>query len=69
MIGSCGTNTCPLTPEAQSLDYRGSVMLLGPVCAAVHSHLLSLTKGQFEIRYMPWLQWTAFPEVWLVNNL
>nr|XP_055185769.1 endoplasmic reticulum membrane-associated RNA degradation protein isoform X4 [Nyctereutes procyonoides] len=38
-------------------------MLLGPVCAAVHSHLLSLTKGQFEIRYMPWLQWTDFPEL------
>nr|XP_025861627.1 endoplasmic reticulum membrane-associated RNA degradation protein isoform X2 [Vulpes vulpes] len=52
------------TESAQSLDYRGSVMLLGPVCAAVHhSHLLSLTKGQFEIRYMPWLQWTAFPEL------
>ncbi|CAD7678263.1 unnamed protein product [Nyctereutes procyonoides] len=51
------------TESAQSLDYRGSVMLLGPVCAAVHSHLLSLTKGQFEIRYMPWLQWTDFPEL------
>ncbi|XP_059032435.1 endoplasmic reticulum membrane-associated RNA degradation protein isoform X2 [Mustela lutreola] len=48
---------------AQSLDYRGSVRLLGPVCEAVHSHLLSLTKGQFEIRYVPWLQWTAFPEL------
>ncbi|XP_032194311.1 endoplasmic reticulum membrane-associated RNA degradation protein isoform X5 [Mustela erminea] len=48
---------------AQSLDYRGSVRLLGPVCEAVHSHLLSLTKGQFEIRYAPWLQWTAFPEL------
>uniref|UniRef100_A0A8C7A0U2 ER membrane associated RNA degradation n=1 Tax=Neovison vison TaxID=452646 RepID=A0A8C7A0U2_NEOVI len=51
------------TRSAQSLDYRGSVRLLGPVCEAVHSHLLSLTKGQFEIRYAPWLQWTAFPEL------
>ncbi|XP_034525385.1 endoplasmic reticulum membrane-associated RNA degradation protein isoform X3 [Ailuropoda melanoleuca] len=51
------------TQSAQSLDYQGSVRLLGPVCEAVHSHLLSLTKGQFEIRYTPWLQWTAFPEL------
>ncbi|XP_022376702.1 endoplasmic reticulum membrane-associated RNA degradation protein isoform X4 [Enhydra lutris kenyoni] len=51
------------TRSAQSLDYRGSVRLLGPVCEAVHSHLLSLTKGQFETRYAPWLQWTAFPEL------
>uniref|UniRef100_A0A8P0P1J3 ER membrane associated RNA degradation n=1 Tax=Canis lupus familiaris TaxID=9615 RepID=A0A8P0P1J3_CANLF len=57
------TDCVVYTESAQSLDYRGSVMLLGPVCAAVHSHLLSLTKGQFEIRYMPWLQWTAFPEL------
>ncbi|XP_047588444.1 endoplasmic reticulum membrane-associated RNA degradation protein isoform X3 [Lutra lutra] len=56
---------CALSsPSAsQSLDYRGSVRLLGPVCEAVHSHLLSLTKGQFETRYAPWLQWTAFPEL------
>lgn len=51
------------TGAAQSLDYPGSVRLLGPVCEAVHSHLLSLTKEQFEIRYTPWLQWTAFPEL------
>ncbi|XP_045860324.1 endoplasmic reticulum membrane-associated RNA degradation protein isoform X5 [Meles meles] len=51
------------TQSARSLDYRGSVRLLGPVCEAVHSHLLSLTKGQFETRYAPWLQWTAFPEL------
>ncbi|XP_032693101.1 endoplasmic reticulum membrane-associated RNA degradation protein [Lontra canadensis] len=51
------------TRSDQSLDYRGSVRLLGPVCEAVHSHLLSLTKGQFETRYAPWLQWTAFPEL------
>ncbi|XP_058389948.1 endoplasmic reticulum membrane-associated RNA degradation protein isoform X6 [Diceros bicornis minor] len=49
--------------SAQDLDYWGSVRLLGPVCEAVHSHLLSLTKGQFEIRYAPWLQWTSFPEL------
>ncbi|XP_023110385.2 endoplasmic reticulum membrane-associated RNA degradation protein isoform X2 [Felis catus] len=51
------------TQSAQSLDYPGSVRLLGPVCEAVHSHLLSLTKEQFEICYTPWLQWTAFPEL------
>ncbi|XP_023370425.1 endoplasmic reticulum membrane-associated RNA degradation protein isoform X3 [Otolemur garnettii] len=37
--------------------------MLGPVCAAVHSHLLSLTKVQFEVGYTPWLQWTSFPEL------
>uniref|UniRef100_A0A8C9KQ12 ER membrane associated RNA degradation n=1 Tax=Panthera tigris altaica TaxID=74533 RepID=A0A8C9KQ12_PANTA len=51
------------TESAQSLDYPGSVRLLGPVCEAVHSHLLSLTKERFEICYTPWLQWTAFPEL------
>ncbi|GAB5572066.1 endoplasmic reticulum membrane-associated RNA degradation protein isoform X3 [Prionailurus iriomotensis] len=51
------------TESAQSLDYPGSVRLLGPVCEAAHSHLLSLTKEQFEICYTPWLQWTAFPEL------
>uniref|UniRef100_A0ABI7YMR0 DUF4209 domain-containing protein n=1 Tax=Felis catus TaxID=9685 RepID=A0ABI7YMR0_FELCA len=56
------------TQSAQSLDYPGSVRLLGPVCEAVHSHLLSLTKEQFEICYTPWLQWTAFPEVFLLNG-
>ncbi|XP_045356306.1 endoplasmic reticulum membrane-associated RNA degradation protein isoform X4 [Leopardus geoffroyi] len=56
------------TESAQSLDYPGSVRLLGPVCEAVHSHLLSLTKEQFEICYTPWLQWTAFPEVFLLNG-
>ncbi|XP_034848057.1 endoplasmic reticulum membrane-associated RNA degradation protein-like isoform X2 [Mirounga leonina] len=51
------------TQSAQSLDYRGTVLLLGPVCEAVHRHLLSLTKGQFDTRYTPWLQWTALPEL------
>ncbi|XP_045700171.1 endoplasmic reticulum membrane-associated RNA degradation protein isoform X2 [Phyllostomus hastatus] len=53
---------------AQGLDFRESVRLLGPVCEAVHSHLLSLTKAQFGIQYAPWLQWThspqLFPEIW-----
>ncbi|XP_077613531.1 endoplasmic reticulum membrane-associated RNA degradation protein isoform X3 [Crocuta crocuta] len=57
------TDCVVYTESAQSLDYPGSVRLLGPVCEAVHSHLLSLTKGQFELRYTPWLQWTAFPEL------
>jgi hypothetical protein len=30
-------------------------------------HFLSLTKEQFEIQYAPWLQWTSFPEVCLLN--
>uniref|UniRef100_A0A8D2BBW6 DUF4209 domain-containing protein n=1 Tax=Sciurus vulgaris TaxID=55149 RepID=A0A8D2BBW6_SCIVU len=47
----------------QSLDYQRSVRLLGPVCEAVHLHFLSLTKGQFETQYMPWFQWTSFPEL------
>uniref|UniRef100_A0A2K6TMR2 ER membrane associated RNA degradation n=1 Tax=Saimiri boliviensis boliviensis TaxID=39432 RepID=A0A2K6TMR2_SAIBB len=47
----------------QGLDCWGSVRLLGPVCEAVHSHFLSLTKGQFEIQYAPWFQWTSFPQL------
>ncbi|XP_047413309.1 endoplasmic reticulum membrane-associated RNA degradation protein isoform X8 [Sciurus carolinensis] len=47
----------------QSLDYQRSVRLLGPVCEAVHLHFLSLTKGQFETQYIPWFQWTSFPEL------
>ncbi|XP_076714121.1 endoplasmic reticulum membrane-associated RNA degradation protein isoform X1 [Callospermophilus lateralis] len=47
----------------QSLDHQASVRLLGPVCEAVHLHFLSLTKGQFEIQYIPWFQWTSFPEL------
>ncbi|KAM5228746.1 endoplasmic reticulum membrane-associated RNA degradation protein [Ctenodactylus gundi] len=47
----------------QSLNYRQSVQLLGPVCEAVHLHFLSLTKEQFEIRYTSWFQWTSFPEL------
>ncbi|XP_012880037.1 PREDICTED: endoplasmic reticulum membrane-associated RNA degradation protein isoform X3 [Dipodomys ordii] len=47
----------------QDLDYWGSVRLLGPVCEAVHLHFLTLTKEQFEIQYIPWFQWTHFPEL------
>ncbi|XP_012880036.1 PREDICTED: endoplasmic reticulum membrane-associated RNA degradation protein isoform X2 [Dipodomys ordii] len=50
----------------QDLDYWGSVRLLGPVCEAVHLHFLTLTKEQFEIQYIPWFQWTHFPEVFLL---
>ncbi|XP_058521390.1 endoplasmic reticulum membrane-associated RNA degradation protein isoform X2 [Ochotona princeps] len=45
------------------LDYRDSVRLLGPVCDAVQLHFFSLTKGQFETRYAPWLQWTGIPQL------
>ncbi|XP_014993227.2 endoplasmic reticulum membrane-associated RNA degradation protein isoform X2 [Macaca fascicularis] len=57
------TDCVSYTESDQGLDYWGSVRLLGPVCEAVHSHFLSLTKGQFEIRYAPWFQWTSFPEL------
>ncbi|XP_033090069.1 endoplasmic reticulum membrane-associated RNA degradation protein isoform X2 [Trachypithecus francoisi] len=57
------TDCVSYTESEQGLDYRGSVRLLGPVCEAVHSHFFSLTKGQFEIRYAPWFQWTSFPEL------
>ncbi|CAK6446443.1 unnamed protein product [Pipistrellus nathusii] len=49
--------------SAQGLDYEGSVRLLGPVCEAVHMHFSSLTKGQFEVQYAPWFQWTSSPEL------
>lgn len=68
----CGPSvvlTCLLILQAQALDYQGSVRLLGPVCEVIHSHLSSLTKGQFEIQYAPWLQWTSSPEVWPLFNL
>ncbi|XP_055980862.1 endoplasmic reticulum membrane-associated RNA degradation protein [Sorex fumeus] len=51
------------TEPDQSLDYRASVRLLGPVCEAVHSHLSSLTKTQFEVQFAPWFQWTHLPEL------
>ncbi|XP_058939335.1 endoplasmic reticulum membrane-associated RNA degradation protein isoform X2 [Kogia breviceps] len=57
------TDCVVYTESAQGLDYEGSVRLLGPVCQAVHFHLSSLTKGQFETRYSPGLQWTGVPEL------
>ncbi|XP_007186108.2 endoplasmic reticulum membrane-associated RNA degradation protein isoform X8 [Balaenoptera acutorostrata] len=57
------TDCVVYTESAQGLDYGGSVRLLGPVCQAVHLHLSSLTKGQFETRYSPGLQWTGVPEL------
>nr|XP_012321350.1 endoplasmic reticulum membrane-associated RNA degradation protein isoform X2 [Aotus nancymaae] len=57
------TDCVSYTESDQGLDYWGSVRLLGPVCEAVHSHFLSLTKGQFEIQYAPWFQWTTFPQL------
>nr|XP_034347888.1 endoplasmic reticulum membrane-associated RNA degradation protein isoform X1 [Arvicanthis niloticus] len=49
----------------QSLDYRQSVQQLGPVCEAIHLHISSLTRAQFETQYSPWYQWTAYPELFL----
>ncbi|XP_013366194.1 PREDICTED: endoplasmic reticulum membrane-associated RNA degradation protein isoform X2 [Chinchilla lanigera] len=57
------TNCVSYTHPDQSLNYWESVQRLGPVCEAIHLHFLSLTKGQFEIQYAPWFQWTSFPEL------
>ncbi|XP_004313305.3 endoplasmic reticulum membrane-associated RNA degradation protein isoform X2 [Tursiops truncatus] len=57
------TDSVVYTESAQGLDYGGSVRLLGPVCQAVHLHLSSLTKGQFETRYSSGFQWTGVPEL------
>ncbi|XP_026936707.1 endoplasmic reticulum membrane-associated RNA degradation protein isoform X4 [Sagmatias obliquidens] len=57
------TDCVVYTESAQGLDYGGSVRLLGPVCQAVHLHLSSLTKGQFETRYSSGFQWTGVPEL------
>ncbi|XP_057596077.1 endoplasmic reticulum membrane-associated RNA degradation protein isoform X3 [Hippopotamus amphibius kiboko] len=57
------TDCVVYTESAQGLDYGESVRLLGPVCEAVHLHLSSLSKGQFEMRYAPGLQWTGVPEL------
>ncbi|XP_007484993.1 endoplasmic reticulum membrane-associated RNA degradation protein isoform X3 [Monodelphis domestica] len=51
------------TDSGENVDYLKSVSLLGPVCEAVHTHIYSLTKAQFEVRYTFWCQWTNFPEL------
>lgn len=60
---------CFLALQAQGLDYWGSVRLLGPVCEAIHSHLSHLPRGQLEMQFAQWLQWTSSPEVRPLNNL
>nr|XP_058145707.1 endoplasmic reticulum membrane-associated RNA degradation protein isoform X3 [Dasypus novemcinctus] len=57
------TECVSYTESDQNLDYWKSVRLLGPLCEAVHLHLLCLTKVQFESRYALWFQWTNFPEL------
>nr|XP_042117873.1 endoplasmic reticulum membrane-associated RNA degradation protein isoform X4 [Peromyscus maniculatus bairdii] len=59
------TDRVSYAESGQSLDYRRSVLLLGPVCEAIHLHISSLTRAQFEIKYSPWFQWTAYPELFL----
>ncbi|XP_039737875.1 endoplasmic reticulum membrane-associated RNA degradation protein isoform X3 [Pteropus medius] len=55
---------CVICAEsAQGLDYWGSVRLLGPVCEAIHSHLSHLPRGQLEMQFAQWLQWTSSPEL------
>ncbi|XP_023567764.1 endoplasmic reticulum membrane-associated RNA degradation protein isoform X3 [Octodon degus] len=57
------TKCVSYTDPDQSLNYWESVKRLGPVCEAIHLHVLSLNKEQFEIQYSPWFQWTSFPEL------
>ncbi|XP_006876246.1 PREDICTED: ER membrane-associated RNA degradation protein [Chrysochloris asiatica] len=57
------TECVSYTGSDQSLDYQGSVRLLGPLCETVHRHVSSLTKEQFQVRYAQWFQWTNFPEL------
>ncbi|XP_052606676.1 endoplasmic reticulum membrane-associated RNA degradation protein isoform X3 [Peromyscus californicus insignis] len=59
------TDRVSYAESGPSLDYRRSVRLLGPVCEAIHLHISSLTRAQFEIKYSPWFQWTAYPELFL----
>ncbi|XP_043858621.1 endoplasmic reticulum membrane-associated RNA degradation protein isoform X3 [Dromiciops gliroides] len=54
---------CYTDSEGKDVDYLKSVSLLGPVCEAVHTHIYSLTKAQFEVQYAIWFQWTNFPEL------
>ncbi|XP_007643977.1 endoplasmic reticulum membrane-associated RNA degradation protein isoform X4 [Cricetulus griseus] len=60
------TDRVSYAESGQSLDYRGSIRLLGPVCESIHLHILSLTRAQFEMKYSPWFQWTVYPEVFLL---
>ncbi|XP_007643976.1 endoplasmic reticulum membrane-associated RNA degradation protein isoform X2 [Cricetulus griseus] len=59
------TDRVSYAESGQSLDYRGSIRLLGPVCESIHLHILSLTRAQFEMKYSPWFQWTVYPELFL----
>ncbi|XP_060229651.1 endoplasmic reticulum membrane-associated RNA degradation protein isoform X5 [Meriones unguiculatus] len=59
------TDCVSYAESGQSLDYRTSVQQLGPVCEAIHLHILSLTRVQFEIQYSSWFQWTTNLELFL----
>ncbi|XP_031793312.1 endoplasmic reticulum membrane-associated RNA degradation protein isoform X3 [Sarcophilus harrisii] len=54
---------CYADSEGQNVDYLKSVSLLGPVCEAVHTHICSLSKAQFDVQYALWFQWTNFSEL------
>ncbi|XP_034964406.1 endoplasmic reticulum membrane-associated RNA degradation protein isoform X2 [Zootoca vivipara] len=49
----------------QTVDYVKSVRSLGPLCESLHLHLQSLTREQFEDRFVIWFQWTNCSEVFL----
>ncbi|XP_029450073.1 endoplasmic reticulum membrane-associated RNA degradation protein isoform X3 [Rhinatrema bivittatum] len=51
--------------EGHDVDYIGSVRSLGPLCKAVHLHLLALSKEQFEENYGLFFQWTNNAELFL----
>ncbi|XP_030052257.1 endoplasmic reticulum membrane-associated RNA degradation protein isoform X2 [Microcaecilia unicolor] len=51
--------------EGQDVDYIASVRSLGPLCEAVHVHLLALTRKQFEEKYGQGFQWTNSTELFI----
>nr|XP_033793353.1 endoplasmic reticulum membrane-associated RNA degradation protein isoform X3 [Geotrypetes seraphini] len=63
--GQSSNNKTERIGEGQDVDYVASVRSLGPLCEAVHLHLLSLTRRQFEEMYGPWFQWTNNTEVYI----
>ncbi|XP_040285283.1 endoplasmic reticulum membrane-associated RNA degradation protein isoform X2 [Bufo bufo] len=52
-------------PSGEGLDYAESVRKLGPLCDAVHTHFLSLSKEKYQEAFHDWFQWTNNCEVFL----
>ncbi|XP_069810423.1 endoplasmic reticulum membrane-associated RNA degradation protein [Dendropsophus ebraccatus] len=47
------------------LDYAESVRKLGPLCDAVHTHLMSLPYEKYQETFHDWFQWTNQCELFL----